>query len=40
MSNNKRNNENQALDFLSCGPKDKKCKELMNHMGKMNMVIL
>jgi hypothetical protein len=36
MSNNKWNNETnqQAMDFLSCGPKDKKCKELMKHIEK------
>ena len=32
MSNNKSNN--QALEFLSCGPKDTKCKELMKHIEK------
>lgn len=25
---------NQALEFLSCGPKDTKCKELMKHIEK------
>ena len=32
MSNNKSNN--QAFGFLSCGPKDTKCKELMKHIEK------